>query len=182
MNKVKLRDEIKIKLHEGALKPVIRNGNMCDLGIWQYQVLNNNDYNNKSINLDDIVWYDRECCSDYIEVRQGDVLCIDTGVAIEMPEGWFNYCVPRSSDFLKYGIILTNSIGVIDHSYKGNNDTWKGFFLCTRSAKIPIDTLLLQFQPVKDTLHQFEFKFVDSLDNEDRGGYGSTDLKGVTFE
>ena len=96
---------------------------------------------------------------------------------MELPEGWFSYAVPRSSTFLKFGLILTNSIGVIDHAYKGDGDTWKGFFLCTRDCNIPIDTKLIQFQPIQDTIHQFEMVEVESLGNEDRGGFGSTDEK-----
>lgn len=181
MNKVKLRDEIKIKLHEGALKPVIRNGNMCDLGIWKFTVAPNSIFNNQAINLNEFTYLNAKDI-DTIKVKRDDIFIIDTGIAMEMVDGWFNYLVPRSSNFLKYGIMLTNSVGVIDNSYKGNNDTWKAVFYCTRDAVISSDAMLLQFQPIKDTLHQFEFKFVDSLDNEDRGGYGSTDLKGGTFE
>ena len=167
-------DIVRVKLHDGAEMPIIIKGNMADLGIARVAILSNEN----AISVKDVPWT-FAADWDVIKVRCGDVLAIDTGVAMELPEGWFSYAVPRSSTFLKFGLVLTNSIGIIDNAYKGDNDTWKGFFLCTRDCDIPIDTKLLQFQPIQDTIHQFEMVEVESLGNEDRGGFGSTDEVGA---
>jgi dUTP pyrophosphatase len=43
----------------------------------------------------------------------------DTGIKIEIDEGYYTEIVPRSS-ISKFGYILTNSIGIIDNNYRGN--------------------------------------------------------------
>lgn len=170
---------IKIKLHDGAKLPEIRKGNCCDLYSARVGWIHCDDvpevltFDNESI-----MWFKPDYTGNgdsSILVGQGDILIVETGISMEMPEDWYNLAFARSSNFLKSGLMLTNSVGIIDHSYKGDNDTWKGVFYCTRSAKVDISKPLLQFTPIKDTIHQFEFKQVESLDNESRGGYGSTD-------
>lgn len=41
-----------------------------------------------------------------------------TGLAIEIPEGYVGLLFPRSS-ISRYGLMLTNSVGVIDSSFRG---------------------------------------------------------------
>lgn len=41
-----------------------------------------------------------------------------TGLAVEIPEGYAGFIYPRSSIF-KYDLALSNSVGVIDASYRG---------------------------------------------------------------
>ena len=43
----------------------------------------------------------------------------DTGIKIEIDEGYYTEIVPRSS-ISKYGYILANNIGIIDNNYRGN--------------------------------------------------------------
>ena len=42
---------------------------------------------------------------------------IRLGVGMILPEGYEAHVAPRSSTYKNFGIIQTNSIGVIDHSY-----------------------------------------------------------------
>ena len=42
----------------------------------------------------------------------------DTGISVEPPAGYYTEIVPRSS-IVKSGYILTNSIGIIDPTYRG---------------------------------------------------------------
>lgn len=43
----------------------------------------------------------------------------DTGIAVEIPEGYVGYVFPRSS-VAKFGVTLSNSVGVIDSHYRGS--------------------------------------------------------------
>ena len=43
----------------------------------------------------------------------------ETGLSIEIPEGYVGLLFPRSS-ICKYTLALTNSVGIIDSSYRGN--------------------------------------------------------------
>lgn len=48
----------------------------------------------------------------------GNFLKINTGIAIEMPEGIWAMLAPRSS-LHKKGLMLYNSVGIIDNEYRG---------------------------------------------------------------
>lgn len=43
---------------------------------------------------------------------------VGTGISVEIPEGYFGMLVPRSS-MGKRGIALGNTVGIIDHQYRG---------------------------------------------------------------
>lgn len=58
-------------------------------------------------------WIDLRAAKD-VNISGGLSALIPLGVAIELPEGYEAIVAPRSSTFKKYGIIMTNSIGVID--------------------------------------------------------------------
>ena len=99
---------------------------------------------------------------------------IPLGVAMELPKGYEALVAPRSSTFKKYGVLLANSIGVIDESYCGDNDEWKFLAYATRDVVIEEDERICQFRIIR---HQpeIEFEEVFELGNTDRGGMGSTD-------
>ena len=44
---------------------------------------------------------------------------VNLGLAFEIPKGYFGLVVPRSSLFQKTGLIMTNSVGIIDSDYRG---------------------------------------------------------------
>jgi dUTP pyrophosphatase len=47
-----------------------------------------------------------------------DYIQYNTGIAVEIPEGYMGLIFPRSS-VTKYDLMLKNSVGVIDASYRG---------------------------------------------------------------
>ena len=111
-----------------------------------------------------------------VALHEGDFKLISLGVSIKLPKGYEAIIVPRSSTFGRYGIIMTNSIGVIDESYSGNNDIWKFPAYCLKDyTYIPKDTRICQFRIIK---HQpkIEFKEVSQLNSFNRGGFGSTGI------
>ena len=111
-----------------------------------------------------------------VTLHEGDLKLISLGVSIKLPKGYEAIIVPRSSTFGKYGIIMTNSMGIIDESYSGNNDIWKFPAYCLKDyTYIPKDTRICQFRIIK---HQpkIEFKEVSQLNSFNRGGFGSTGI------
>jgi len=108
-----------------------------------------------------------------IEYKKGDIIRFGLGVAMELPEGYEAIVVPRSSTFTNWGFIQTNSSGVIDNSYNGNNDEWQIEFIAMRDGEIERFDRVCQFR-IWENQPNFEFEEVDKLGNEDRGGYGST--------
>ena len=124
----------------------------------------------EKINVGD--WIDLRC-ADHIVLGKGESTLIPLGVAMELPKGYEAIVAPRSSTFKAYGILMTNSIGVIDESYCGDKDEWRFPAYATRDVFIPRDTRIAQFRIIE---HQpeIEFEAVESLGNKDRGGFGST--------
>jgi dUTP pyrophosphatase len=117
-------------------------------------------------------WIDLRAAED-VTMKAGEYRMIPLGVAMELPKGYEALVAPRSSTFKKYGIILANSIGVIDEAYKGENDEWNFLAYATRNTKIYKNERICQFRIIQHQplIHLLE---VDSLGNEDRGGIGST--------
>ena len=68
-----------------------------------------------------------------ITINEMDEAMIPLGVAMELPEGFRANLLPRSSTFKKWGIIVTNSVGMIDHSYCGDTDEWKLAVFCLKA-------------------------------------------------
>ena len=108
-----------------------------------------------------------------VNMTQGDFKYINLGVSMELPAGYEAIMAPRSSTFKNWGIIQTNSIGVIDSSYCGNNDIWMMPAYATRDIKIPPYTRIAQFR-IQKTQPDFIFEECADLGNATRGGLGST--------
>ena len=117
-------------------------------------------------------WIDLRSAKD-IEYKQGDFLLIPLGVAMKLRKGEEAHVIPRSSTFKNYGLIQTNSLGMIDNSYSGDNDQWFMPVLAMRDGEVKKYDRVCQFR-VMDTMKDVAFNEVTKLDGEDRGGHGST--------
>lgn len=121
------------------------------------------------------------------DVSFGYVL-INLGIAVCLPEGFEAVILPRSSTYKNFGIIPVNCQGVIDNSYCGNNDEWKFPVIALRDTIINPGDRICQFRiqlSQKATIWQkikwlfsSEIKIVEvrSLNEENRGGFGSTGI------
>ena len=117
-----------------------------------------------------------------------DFQMIPLGFAMQLPKDFEAHIVPRSSTFKTWGIMQTNHCGIVDSSYSGNNDEWKMPVLAIKNATIFEGDRICQFriQPSQKAsiwtklkwlfTNKIEFEWVDSLDNEDRGGFGITGI------
>lgn len=117
-------------------------------------------------------WIDLRCAEHTI-LFPGSYALIPLGVAMELPEGYEALVAPRSSTFKKYGVLMANSIGVIDESYCGDGDEWKFPAYATRQATIPKNERICQFRLIYRQ-PDCEIETVETLGNENRGGIGST--------
>ena len=121
-------------------------------------------------------WIDLRA-AERVELKAGEFKLIHLGVAMELPEGYEANLVPRSSTFDRYKIIQTNSIGIIDNSYCGDDDIWMFPAFAMSDTKIPKGTRICQFrimETMKKACGNIEIEYVDSLGNANRGGFGST--------
>ena len=120
-------------------------------------------------------WIDLRA-SENVSLKAGEFKLIPLGVAMELPQGYEAHIVPRSSTFKTWGIIQTNSMGVVDCSYCGDNDMWRMPVYATRDVEIHVNDRICQFRIMKNQ-PKISFEEVEHLDNEDRGGFGSTGSK-----
>lgn len=114
---------------------------------------------------------------------------IPLGVAMKLPEGFEAVVLPRSSTFKNFGITLANSKGIIDNSYSGNHDEWMFHAIAFKDTIIHEGDRICQFRiqlSQKATFWQkIKWLFSDgikivevyNLDEENRGGIGSTGIK-----
>lgn len=117
-------------------------------------------------------WVDLRCALD-VKLSKGEFKLIPLGVCMKLALGYEALLIPRSSTFIKYGILQTNGVGLIDESYCGEDDEWKFPAYATRDIEIPKNSRIAQFRIVKHqpTIVFNEVKYM--LDNS-RGGFGST--------
>lgn len=111
--------------------------------------------------------------SEDVKLREGEVKVIPLGIRMKLPEGYFGLVVPRSSTCLKHGIMMANSVGIIEPDYCGDSDVWGFVAYATRETKIPNGTRIAQFMPLP-MFGDLDFDVVDEMPYPDRGGYGST--------
>ena len=111
-----------------------------------------------------------------IVIRPGETKMIQTGLSLEIPNGYVGLVYARSGLASKSGIAPANKVGVIDSDYRGElmvplyNHSDKDFKLehGLRIAQLVITPYI-----------QVEFEEVEELDSTERGhgGFGSTGLK-----
>lgn len=117
-------------------------------------------------------WIDLKA-AEKIEMKKGDFKLIPLGVAMKLPEGYEAHVIPRSGTFKKYGILQANSFGLIDNSYSGDEDEWRFPAFATRDTVINKFDRICQFRIV-EKMPKIDFEIVEKLDEENRGGFGST--------
>lgn len=117
-------------------------------------------------------WIDLRA-SEEVSLKAGDFALIPLGVAMELPRGYEAHLAPRSSTFKNWGLLQTNSIGIVDGSYCGDQDMWRMPVYATRDVTIHVNDRIAQFRIMENQPH-ICFEEVRTLGNPDRGGFGST--------
>ena len=117
-------------------------------------------------------WIDLRAAETVI-LKAGDFALVPLGIAMKLPEGYEAHIAPRSSTFKNYGIIMTNSVGVVDTKFSGDNDQWRMPVYATRDTVIKENDRICQFRIV-ECQPEIEFQEVEKMEDPDRGGFGST--------
>lgn len=95
----------------------------------------------------------------------------DTGLSVEIPEGYVGLVYPRSS-ISNTGLILSNAVGVIDQNYRGS--------IKCRFKAVPNTDIYSVGDRIAQLIIQpclkIEFEVVDELSDTTRGdsGFGSS--------
>ena len=118
--------------------------------------------------------YDLYACfdTDEVVIQSGKTLKVGTGLAFQIPEGYFGAIFARSGLAVK-GLRPANCVGVADSDYRGeyivalHNDS-DADMVVTKGDRIA-QLVVMPYLPV-------EFNEVENLDETERGagGFGST--------
>lgn len=120
--------------------------------------------------------YDLHACIDKdLTIKKGDLIRVPCGIAIELPSSEYAaFIFARSGLGIKYGISLSNGVGVIDSDYRGEIQVG----LCRTSDGDPYtikngDRIA---QMIIIPVSNVSFKLVENLGESERGsgGFGST--------
>lgn len=117
-------------------------------------------------------WVDLRA-AESVAMKAGEYRLISLGVSMLLPDGYEAHVAPRSSTYKRWGILQTNGVAVIDHSYCGNEDIWHFPALAMRDTEICFGDRICQFRlmPVMGTCELVKAEF---LQGPNRGGFGST--------
>lgn len=122
--------------------------------------------------------YDQDACFDLTAISINTVqtdfygyIEYGTGLTIQIPEGHVGLIFPRSS-ISKQGLILSNSVGVIDPGYLG--EIMFRFKYIQGASYYKVGDRVGQMMIIPRP--KIEFELVDELEATDRGegGFGST--------
>ena len=118
-----------------------------------------------------------------------DYYLMPLGVAIKLPDGYEAQVVARSSLPSGFGLIVANSVGIIDGGplgYNGNSDEWKAPLIALRDTTVNEGERIVQFRVTLSQKATFWQKLkwlfyngvkiveVDDLGESSRGGFGTT--------
>ena len=120
-------------------------------------------------------WIDLRA-AETVNLKKGEFKLISLGISMKLPNGYEAHIVPRSSTFKNFGVIETNSMGVIDNSYCGDNDVWKFPAYALRDTVISEGDRICQFR-IAQKMPSIEFEEIETLDGANRGGFGSTGVR-----
>lgn len=115
------------------------------------------------------------CITEDITIKPNDIVMISTGIAIEIPNGYFGMVCSRSGLALKHGIHVLNSPGIIDSDYRGElkciiHNCSNNSFAIQNNTKIA-QLVIIKYESIQ---------WIESndLSRTDRGiqGFGSTGM------
>lgn len=108
-----------------------------------------------------------------VEILPGETAFIDTGIVMEIPNGYVGLIYARSGPACKQGLAPANKVGVIDSDYRGN--IMVALYNQSNETRIVSEgdrIAQIIIQPVE----QFGFKVKENLSDTIRGngGFGSS--------
>ena len=108
-----------------------------------------------------------------VEILSGETAFIDTGIVMEIPNGYVGLVYARSGLSCKQGLAPANKVGVIDSDYRGN--IMVALYNQSNETRIVSEgdrIAQIVIQPVE----QFGFKVKENLGDTIRGngGFGSS--------
>lgn len=108
-------------------------------------------------------------------IDPGQCTLVPLGIVVEAPEGTMIMLAPRSSLFMKKGLMLSNSVGIIDADYCGEDDQVMASLVNMTEKPVKILKNERICQIIAVNVAKSSINLVESMENDkNRGGFGST--------
>lgn len=109
-----------------------------------------------------------------VSIAPGEIILVPTGVKAYMQDGEVLYLYDRSSNPRKKGLVLINSVGVIDGDYYNNPANEGHIFAQMKNITDQTITLSAGERIVQGVFMPFLIADGDQASGERTGGFGST--------
>ncbi len=111
-----------------------------------------------------------------ITIHPHEIGYIPLNIAIQVPANYWVLVTARSSTH-KLGIMQVNGVGIGDQDFSGNEDEYQFAALnfTQKEVKIEKGTRIAQLMVLKN--ERIEFSEVETLNDTNRGGFGTTGTK-----
>lgn len=108
------------------------------------------------------------------EIPPKEIHLVPGNIIVEVPKGYMLMVASRSSTPKKKGLSPPHGLGIIDHDYCGDQDEIKiqVYNFTNKSVIVQKGEKIAQGVFIK--IDKLEWKEVDNMNNESRGGFGST--------
>jgi len=107
-------------------------------------------------------------------IEQYSLGLIPANVVVEVPYNYMLIIASRSSTPKKKGLLTPHGLGIIDHDYCGPGDEIKIQVYNFKNQPLTIKKGEKIAQGVFVRIDKFEWDEVEEMENETRGGFGST--------
>lgn len=94
-------------------------------------------------------------------------------VSLQLPRGHFALMAARSS-LHKRGLVLRNGIGILDEDFAGDNDEYRAAIYNFTDQPVTVERGERLVQVIVLPFDRVDWEEVETLGNNDRGGFGTT--------
>lgn len=109
-----------------------------------------------------------------VEVAPGLIERVPGNVIVKVPQGYALLVISRSSTPQKHGLMKPHGVGVIDQDYCGEGDEVMIQVYNFTQKSVMIERGMRIAQGLLVRVDRFELEEVDEMNQESRGGFGST--------
>jgi dUTP pyrophosphatase len=113
-------------------------------------------------------------CRESVTVPPGEIRLIPANVIVAVPQGYMLMIASRSSLPMKKGLMLPNSVGIIDQDYRGENDEIMIQVYNLKDQPVEVQRGERLAQGIFVKIAQVDWAEVSEMSAASRGGFGSS--------
>ena len=114
-------------------------------------------------------------CRESVTIPPHQIRAVAQNVAMKVPDGYVLYVFSRSSTSHKRGLMMANSVGVIDPFYDGDNDEILVFMMNITDEPVTVNVGDRIAQGIIQKVEPVTWNEVDTFEGDGHGGYNHQD-------